>query len=69
MRHVPGTGAHGFLLELPAAAPLDDLPCARCHDDDSMMSLPSRELPVGDRVEPLLAPARAEAAALFGRDG
>lgn len=68
VRHVPGAGAHGFLLELPAPASLDDLPCARCHDDDQMMSLPSRELPVGDRVEPLLAPARAEAAALFGRD-
>lgn len=63
-RHVPGTGAHGFLAELDPPAPLTELPCARCHDDDAMMSLPSTELTLGARYEALLAPLRAEADAL-----
>ncbi|MEZ4339280.1 MAG: hypothetical protein R3B82_21880 [Sandaracinaceae bacterium] len=60
VRHVPGTGAHGFLLEADPPASLDDLPCARCHEDDGLMSLPTPELTVGRRFQELLAPARAE---------
>ncbi len=66
-RHVPGTGAHDFLARFDPPAPLRELPCAECHDDDSMMSLPAADLAVGSRFEALLAPARTEGNAVFDR--
>lgn len=64
-RHVPGTGAHDFLARFEPPVPLRELPCAECHDDDSMMSLPAAGLAVGGRFEALLAPVRGEGRALF----
>ena len=55
---VPGLGADGFLatFDPPAlldAAP-DAIPCARCHEDDVAMTLPSDALEPGRRHRALL---------------
>ena len=58
--HVPGLGANAFLFELDPPEPLRDLPCARCHDDGTMMSLPTTAYPPGHRFPALLARASEE---------
>lgn len=51
---VPSAGADGFLATFDPPAPLEALPCARCHDDAEAMSLPSSTLPLGERRRALL---------------
>ncbi len=52
---VPGIGAdhHVALFDPPVA--LSALPCASCHDDDTMMSLPRADLSIDARVDSILA--------------
>ncbi len=38
---IPGPGADSPIAEFDPPEPLSDLPCLRCHHDDSRMSLPS----------------------------
>lgn len=62
--HVPGAGANGFIVAFEPPVALAALPCAQCHDDASLMSLPSNQFPLGQRYEALLAPLREDAHAL-----
>ncbi|MEM1415776.1 MAG: hypothetical protein AAGH15_12790 [Myxococcota bacterium] len=63
--HVPGLGANAFLFALDPPEPVADLPCARCHDDGTMMTLPTTRYAPGHRFPPLLAQASEEARAIF----
>lgn len=63
--HVPGLGANAFLFELDPPERLEALPCARCHDDGTMMTLPTARYAPGHRFPPLLARATEEAQAVF----
>jgi hypothetical protein len=52
--HVPGLGADRFLLEETSPIPLAKIPCRRCHDDEGLLSLPSREIPIAPRIDAIL---------------
>lgn len=56
--HVPDQGADGFFIQEPTPVSLDELPCVRCHDDDSMMTLPNSALAVDERWAAILDQAR-----------
>jgi hypothetical protein len=62
---VPGEGASSFFLELDPPAPVASMPCARCHDDGELDSLPDEEIPVEPRVRALLDQATELAAPIF----
>ena len=60
--HIPATGANRFYVAFEEPVPLTDLPCARCHEDSSMMSLPTPDFAVGDRWRTLFDLAEIPAA-------
>lgn len=68
VRVVPDHGADSFVFDFGTPALLSELPCARCHDEDGLMSLPNLSLSLDWRDETLLrdemgapAPSRGEA--------
>lgn len=62
---VPGLGASSFFLELDPPAPVASMPCARCHDDGEVDSLPDASIPPAPRIRVLLDQATELAAPIF----
>lgn len=54
VRVVPDHGADSFVFDFGAPIALSELPCARCHDEDGLMSLPDPSLPLHWRDATLL---------------
>jgi hypothetical protein len=64
---VPGIGASSFFLELDPPVAVAAMPCARCHEDDHMQSLPDARLRVEPRIAGLIDQATDLAAPIFGQ--
>jgi hypothetical protein len=65
VRHVPDLGAHSFFLELDPPEPVASLPCARCHSDGEIDSLPDPSVAPEPRLARLVSQAGALAQPIF----
>lgn len=63
--HVPGIGASSFFLELEPPVPIAEMPCARCHEDDHLMSLADARFAPEPRIQRLIDQATELAAPIF----
>ncbi len=64
---IPGLGADSPIAEFEPPEPLSDLPCLRCHHDDSRMSLPNPSMNPRWRDPGVLRRAQASAASVWRR--